>query len=260
MSKNSMIRKLYVVMFLSGCLSICCIFLLNTYDKKETIDSYTKEKNRDSTLELPQTTNDTIPTENSINNYDYYKDDSIQRVVNKNNTISKTYVPYELVPVNVPQYAEQTLVPEAARNLEKMFQDAHESGIELYLVSGYRSYQEQIKLQEYYIETQGIKMSEKIDCVPGASEHQLGLAVDLSTTDHQYELNTDFGTTATYEWLVEHCAEYGYILRYPEGKEENTGIMYSPWNFRYVGEELAKELSKSGETMEEYFKLDKNEQ
>lgn len=252
MFENSVIRKLYIVIFLSGCLCACCVYLLNVYGKK----GKTKEcVISDSMIVLPEVT--TNPEKNSVKEtYDYQSDSSIQRIVNKNLNISEEYVPHELVKVNVPQYATQLLVPEAAKNLEDMFQAASVEGIYLYLVSGYRSYQEQIKLQKYYIDTQGLDRAEKIDCIPGASEHQLGLAVDLSTIDHQYELNTDFSSTQAYEWLEVHSAQYGYILRYPNGKEDSTGIMYSPWNYRYVGKSLAEKLNVSGKTMEEYFELD----
>ena len=252
MFKNSMIRKLYIVIILSGCLCICCAYLLNVYSKK---NSSTKPVISNSVVDSPQATINS--RENSVEKvYDYCSDNSIQRVVNKNLTISAEYIPDELITVNVPQYASQLLVPEAAKNLEKMFLSAASDGIDLYLVSGYRSYQEQLKLQEYYIDTQGVEMAERIDCTPGASEHQLGLAVDLSTVDHQYELNTDFSLTKAYEWLNAHSVEYGYILRYPSGKEESTGIMYSPWNYRYVGKRLAEELTDSEKTMEEYFGLE----
>jgi D-alanyl-D-alanine carboxypeptidase len=80
-------------------------------------------------------------------------------------------------------------------------------------------------------------------CIPGTSEHQLGLAVDID------------GVPAVHGWLAEHSWEYGFIVRYPEGKSDITGILYEPWHFRYVGVELAKELYDLGLCMEEYMDM-----
>ena len=101
------------------------------------------------------------------------------------------------------------------------------------------------KVNQYIAEGMTKKEAEaetgKSTAIPGHSEHQTGLAVDLNGSDE------------TYAWLAEHCWDYGFILRYPEGKTEITGIIYEPWHFRYVGTELALELKEQGVTMEEYF-------
>jgi D-alanyl-D-alanine carboxypeptidase len=81
---------------------------------------------------------------------------------------------------------------------------------------------------------------------PGYSEHNTGLAVDFNSCSH------DFTGTVAHQWLVKHCAEYGFILRFPEGKEEVTGVMYESWHYRYVGKEAAKEIMSEGITLEEY--------
>ena len=88
--------------------------------------------------------------------------------------------------------------------------------------------------------------------VPGASEHQTGLAVDI--TDRYYEIkDSSIENTETFKWLKEHCAEYGFILRFPKGKEDITQVVFEPWHFRYVGKQAAAEIMAAGITLEEYL-------
>ena len=96
------------------------------------------------------------------------------------------------------------------------------------------------------------KEAAKEIAVPGTSEHQLGLAVDLMDEDYPY-LNDHQANTGTQKWLMEHCHEYGFILRYPIGSTEITGIIYEPWHYRYVGVEIAQEIMNLGITLEEYL-------
>ncbi len=88
--------------------------------------------------------------------------------------------------------------------------------------------------------------------VPGTSEHQLGLAVDLVSSEH-VQLDEGAEKTEGYKWLVKNCHKYGFILRYPNGATDITGIIYEPWHFRYVGEEAAAEIMEAGITLEEYL-------
>ncbi len=254
MNIRSLYRKLYLVLILSACLSVSLLYVLlsgKTIDKKKT-------KNETVVTAEPTMTptNDptALPTQTpEVIIYDTSSNDSIIRIVNKTHAIEPEYIPSDLVSPNVLQYGNQKLRSEAATALEKMFQAAQNYNISLYLVSGYRSYSFQEDLQLYYQNELGFDEAERVDCIPGASEHQIGLAVDLCTTDHLYELNTNFETTEAYQWLIQNCADYGYILRYPNGKEDITGIKYSPWNFRYVGVDYAKAIMDSNLTMEEYF-------
>ena len=179
---------------------------------------------------------------------------SILKIVNKTHMIEASYVPANLVEPDVPMNNTQLLRPEAASALEKMFAAAEKDGISLYFVSGYRSYEEQLSLYNYYVDQYGSDFADSIDCFPGASEHQIGLSVDLGASSRACALENCFQTTDAYAWLAKHAPEYGYILRYPQGGESSTGISYSPWAFRYVGDEAAK-ISQSGKTLEEYFGL-----
>jgi D-alanyl-D-alanine carboxypeptidase len=90
--------------------------------------------------------------------------------------------------------------------------------------------------------------------IPGTSEHNLGLAVDICAEDYQV-LDDAQADTPEQQWLMEHCADYGFILRYPQGKEDQTGIIWEPWHYRYVGVEAAQEITSSGLCLEEYLAL-----
>ena len=91
---------------------------------------------------------------------------------------------------------------------------------------------------------------------PGTSEHELGLAVDIVDASYQ-QLDERQKSTPVQQWLMEHCWEYGFILRYPDGKSDLTGIIYEPWHYRYVGVETAQALRESGQCLEEYLQAAK---
>ncbi|WP_314674242.1 M15 family metallopeptidase [uncultured Solobacterium sp.] len=180
---------------------------------------------------------------------------SIQKITNKSHPIDSGYVPANLTIVNVNSNGTQYLRPEAASELAKMFAAAHKDGIDLYLVSGYRSYAQQLALYNTYVSTDGKALADSYDAIPGACEHQLGLAVDLSDDNRDHDIDNSFESTAAYQWLLKHSYEYGYILRFPPGKESITGIAYNPWSFRFIGIEEAKKVYDSGLTLEEYYKV-----
>ena len=180
---------------------------------------------------------------------------SIQKITNKSHPIDSGYVPVDLTVVNVNSNGTQYLRQEAASELAKMFAAAHKDGVDLYLVSGYRSYAQQLALYNTYVSTDGKALADSYDAIPGACEHQLGLAVDLSDDNRDHDIDDSFESTAAYQWLLKYSYEYGYILRFPRGKESITGIAYNPWSFRYIGVEEAKKVYDSGLTLEEYYKV-----
>ena len=184
---------------------------------------------------------------------DTTSDASLYRIADYSHPIDPHYVPDSLALVTVPCQNKIYLRSEVIRPLQEMFQSASKDGISLYLISGYRSYASQTYLWNYYCEKYGEERAKQIDCYPGVSEHMLGLALDIGTVDRQYELDPDFANTSAFAWLKENAWQYGFILRYPEGKENITGIQFSPWSFRYVGTEEASKIHKEGVTMEEYY-------
>lgn len=126
-----------------------------------------------------------------------------------------------------------------------------QAGLELYISGSYRSYYEQAQLFDFY----AYELEEGYDTMstmrPGHSEHQSGYAIDLN------ELSYEFAYTEEYKWLLDHCADYGFIIRYPENKVDITGCLWEPWHIRYVGTDLAAKLRNDGDwiTLEEYFGL-----
>lgn len=136
---------------------------------------------------------------------------------------------------------------EALSALNKMCSAAAEDNIYLYSVSGYRSYSLQNDIYNGFKAERGEENADKVSARPGHSEHQTGLAFDINTTSYA------FVGTPEAKWLADHCCEYGFVIRYPEGKEAVTGYSYEPWHVRYLGKDLAEKLVKSGLTLEEYY-------
>ena len=131
---------------------------------------------------------------------------------------------------------------------------ARAEGLSVYLSSGYRSYDEQNVLYQRKVAQYGEKQAAKIVAPPGTSEHQTGLCCDI--TDKYYETkDSSLEKTALYQWMSQHCQEYGFIVRYPADKEDVTGIIFEPWHFRYVGVEAATYIMDKGLCLEEFLDL-----
>lgn len=179
-------------------------------------------------------------------------------LVNKKRNLPDTYVPEDLVTLSeVPTVLENPEVNQlrnaAYEALIELFNTAKESGYELYARSGYRSYNTQASLYSSYIESYGQQAADKYSAKPGQSEHQTGLSIDITCEALNYTLDTTFAETEEGKWVAENAHCFGYIIRYPKGKEEITGYSYEPWHIRYLGTELAEEVYESGLTLEEYF-------
>lgn len=127
-----------------------------------------------------------------------------------------------------------------------------DTGYVLYLCSGYRTFEAQAALFSKSIQNKGIGYACSKNAMEGRSEHNLGLALDISTTDTGV-ISSGFADTTAGAWVGEHCHEYGFILRYPADKTAVTGYVFEPWHYRYVGIDLAGTLSASGQTLEEYY-------
>lgn len=184
--------------------------------------------------------------------------DDLTVIVNKQRSLPPDYIPADLVEPNVPfpfeeKVEKRMLRAEAARALEALFLKAEMDGIKLYAVSGYRSYHTQKSLYETYVQTQGAEHAAAFSAVPGKSEHQTGLAMDVSGADSATRLEQSFADTPEGQWLEANCADFGFVIRYPKGKEEITGYAYEPWHLRYVGTQIAEEVMSRGITLEEYF-------
>lgn len=140
---------------------------------------------------------------------------------------------------------------EAARHLEQLFDCAARQGIYLAAVSGYRSYGRQREIYEASLAAKGEAYTLNYIAPPGASEHQTGLAMDVSCEALGYELEEGFAGTKEGIWLKKNAGLFGFIIRYPEGKEEITGYQYEPWHIRYVSRALSCYLSRFELSLEE---------
>ena len=131
--------------------------------------------------------------------------------------------------------------------LQQLQAGAEAAGYSMPLISGYRSYAYQASLYNSYVAQDGQALADTYSARPGHSEHQSGLAFDIGALDNGY------GNTPDGRWLHAHCANYGFIIRYPAGKESITGYQYEPWHVRYVGKEIASQIMAQGITLEEYL-------
>lgn len=173
-------------------------------------------------------------------------------LVNQWNPLPEDYE-VELQELRNGQAVDVRIYPE----LQKMFDDARAEGLSPEISSSYRTTEEQKRILndtivqyrgEGYSEQGAKKEAEKWVALPGTSEHELGLAVDI-TADNNWFGQKD----AVWKWLNENCYKYGFILRYPDDKIEITGIAHEQWHYRYVGKEAAKEIYESGVCLEEYL-------
>ncbi len=133
---------------------------------------------------------------------------------------------------------------------ESMKKAAAIEGINLFIVSGFRSYSYQATLYKNYVARSGQAEADRFSARPGHSEHQTGLAMDLNSA------SSSFAGTKEAIWLANNSYRFGFIVRYPEGKESITGYMYEPWHMRYLGIENATKVYSSGLCLEEYLKID----
>lgn len=244
--KQHFLHKLYIVIVLCITISLGLVYLLFT-DRNEVhiAKPAIKEPASNQFSSFEEKKEEPV--------YDTTSNDSLYRIANYDHTIDSSYVPADLVDAGVNCKEGSRIRACMKDDLENMFAAAIEDGVELYLVSGYRSYEEQEKLYDYYVKEYGEAVAHTMDAYPGVSEHMLGLSVDLGKADHEFELEDEFAGTDAYNWLMEHAKEYGFILRYPKNSEAVNGIAFSPWSFRYVGKEMAVKIMESGKTMEEYF-------
>ncbi len=176
--------------------------------------------------------------------------DDLTVLVNKYHNLGSDYTPTDLVEVN-PSYRTKygKLKKIAYDNFIKMADDAKKDEIKLYVGSGYRSYQTQYDLYNYYVSVDGKKEADTYSARPGYSEHQTGLAIDIAGGNWNFiEANT-----SEYDWLINNAYKYGFILRYPKDKEWITGYIYEPWHYRYVGEDIAKYIQETKLTYDEYM-------
>ncbi len=187
---------------------------------------------------------------------------SVDVLINKDNLLPSDYYPKSLIITdnnenNFHNYKNANLKPMVRADIypyiQRMISDAEKSGIYFIVDSGYRSYFYQKVILEELVKKEGNIAYQKV-AKPGSSEHQTGLAIDIA-----YYKNGVYSDDVKEDddeaiWLANNSYKYGFILRYPKGKEDITGYQYEPWHFRFVGLDLAKKLYEEGITLEEYEK------
>lgn len=175
-------------------------------------------------------------------------------LVNRTYTLPSSYEPDDLVRPNVRLAIDNVLMREsAARALEEMFTAAQqEAGLTLVALSGYRSYSSQAAIHARKVKSAGKKAALRVSAPAGASEHQLGLAMDICTA-YDSSLTERFFSTPEGQWVEENCARFGFIIRYRAEWEEITGYAYEPWHVRYVGKEHAQVITDMNIPLETYI-------
>lgn len=252
LSINTMITSLLVCALLLFGLSVYAFMNREQIDKKlrdaaTTPTSFTETTTTNKTLDEKFTT----PSSKLV-------------LVDSVHSLPVDYVPSTLKDdIYLKSTSEVIPIDEETGNKAKeMMQAANDAGISLYVVTGYRSYEDQ---QKYYTSRMELlnnsEDAKKQVQAAGCSEHQTGLAIDFTDDPSNAQPTTEFGKTDAGKWLYEHAHEYGFILRYPEGKEDITGYTYEPWHYRYVGAETATAIYEQGPdtTFEEYFNINTNE-
>ncbi len=225
-------------------------FMDATYYIKDHMERYMAYQQSHSDL----TIDEIITNVNSNLDYDYYtniQDTDLSKknliIVNKYYKLDQNYIP-ELVSID---HAGHQATKETAEHFNEMIAAAKkEKGYTFKVNSAYRSYNTQNSLYQRYKNQHGFAWAESYSARPGHSEHQTGLAIDMVTSSSTFD---NFEDTKEYQWLMNNAHKYGFILRYPKGKEHITGYHYESWHYRYVGKEIATKIHDLNITYEEYY-------
>ena len=219
------------------------------YFKMDNLDRYINYKNKNTDKEIKQIIKDV----NMDLDKEPYEDmkkatnlNSINILVNKHNYLTEDYVPENLENIN-SSYAlsNMKMVSEAKNAFENLSKDASKQNLKVIAMSTYRSYEYQVDLYNRYVKEAADTYSGR----PGNSEHQTGLAVDVYNVKESY---TNFEKTKEYNWMQDNAYKYGFILRFPKDKENETGYEFESWHYRYVGLEAAKYIKEHNISFEEY--------
>ncbi len=223
-----------------------------SYFKEDNIERYLKYNTLSelSTEDLITYVNIGLDNKYYTNVINIDKPSDIEVIVNKYHKLASDYVPSDLEAVN-PKYNRgynNKMRKIARAAFEEMCEAALKDNIKIYSGSAYRSYSYQEGLYNRYVSTNGFAEAETFSARAGYSEHQTGLATDIMNAKIDYISESD----QEYTWLVNNSYKYGFILRYPKGKEKITGYMYEEWHFRYVGKDIASYVTENKITYDEY--------
>lgn len=221
------------------------------YAKIENYDRYVKYSD-----EAGEEEEDVVISVNLDLDKEEYKDStlvdkfSIDMLVNKRRHLDKKFVPKDLVKIDT-KYASEKGMKSAKVALDayiEMQKEAEKEGYGIVINSAYRSYQDQLDLEELYLKTYGQSYVDKFVAKPGYSEHQTGLSYDIGSKSSNV-----FANSKEYKWMLDNAHKYGFILRFPKKYENITGFRSEPWHYRYVGKKIAKTIHDEDITLEEYY-------
>lgn len=247
MKKIKKVRRIAIIILLA------IIFVSLGLFYKQELASGKNQKDKNSSTEILNEQSKEASNKNTSNENNSIKKQVL--LVNRENPIGSDYKPNNLVNVNKNGSGEILMEKEAATKFQEMINAAKKDGINIIPVSAYRSYKYQKEIFDHSVKETGLESTKKYVATPGQSEHQTGLSVDVGTPGAM-DLTEKFEKTNAYKWLNENMDKYGFIIRYPKGKEKITGYNYEPWHLRYVGVDVAKDIHNKGLTLEEY--LNKN--
>lgn len=224
-----------------------------SYFNHEYLDRYIayKEKNKDlNDKQIIKNVNMNLDKKFYENPKEAINQNTELVLVNKYNYLKEDFIPENLQSIN-SNYAlgNMKLVSYAKEAFEKLSHAAKQEKLNIIAMSTYRSYNYQVNLYNRYVENDGKEAADTYSGRPGHSEHQTGLAVDVYNIKETY---TNFENTKEFTWMQEHAHEYGFILRFPKDKVNETGYQYESWHYRYVGKEIAKYIKDNKISFEEY--------
>lgn len=247
---NLMVRKLILPILLVVAVIAGAYFYVSS--KNEESDSASYPTQTEEAISVEENTFD--KSAHSLTN-----PSSIWVIVNKQNSIPISYVPNLAVPdvrLRLSANEEQMQISsEIKSQVEELFSSASADGVELVFGSGYRSSNLQKQFYDSYVARDGIAAADTYSARPGHSEHQTGLAFDITTPEGICHLEICLQEAPQGRWVAENAHRYGFIIRYQKDKDNITGYQYEPWHLRYVGVELANEINNSKQTLEEFFEL-----
>lgn len=179
-------------------------------------------------------------------------------LINKENAVDASYVPEDLKTVSYyakdRSAAGRSMRQEACDAFNALSEGAAAEGYTIVVTTAYRSYDFQASLYNSYVKAHGQAEADTFSAQPGKSEHQSGLSADVSSPSVNYQLTRDYIDTEEGRWLNDNAWKYGFIIRFPEGKEDITGYIYEPWHIRYVGKDIAKFIYDHQLTLEEFIR------
>lgn len=260
--KNLKSNKKFIIslnIFIVFILLLIIIFaLINNKNKKINNDLSSKVSSTNNVSGVNSKNNVEVQSESEDMNLVYNNpNDEYLVLVNREHSLEENYEPDDLVIPNIPLQTSSNMTAhvryQVAVELENMFNDAKKVGINLIGISGYRSCDYQTTVYNDAVANDGAIAADNYVAHPGHSEHQTGLAIDV-LSDEYSNLDEGFENTESFKWLSENISNYGFIIRYPKGKEDITGYSYEPWHLRYVGKNAAKEINDNQLTLEEYLK------